>query len=83
MKVEEFGDGDREVLGTIPMEDEEGGATKKEVVSIDHLRAEELAEGINGNNDYGDRILMGRDAPLEEMISTSEKGGKHETRVYC
>ena len=56
------------------MKDEEDRTTEKEVVSVDHTRAEELTEGIDGDNNNGNGILIGRDTPLKELISTSKKG---------
>ena len=45
------------------------------MVSVDHPRAEELAKGIDGNNNNGDGVLVRGGTPLEQVISTSKKRG--------
>ena len=51
------------------------GALINGVVKIDHLRSREAEEGIDGNEDDADGIIMNGAPPLEVMIRCDEKGG--------
>jgi len=44
---EEFGYGNREILGAVPIENWDGGAAEEEMIRSDHLRSGKLVERAN------------------------------------
>ena len=74
MFKDEFGGGDREVLGAILMKDLDIGATEKEVISNNHFWGDKMKEGIDGEVNNSERIVVIQIMPLEVVIGTSEEG---------
>jgi len=81
LEEEDFGYGDGEILGAIPVEDLDGGAAIEEVVSDDDSRAEEVEEGIDAEVNYCDGKVMVGVAPLEVMIATGEERRMGESLI--
>jgi len=73
---EEFGGGDREVLGAIPMEDLGVGTTEKKVISNNHFWCDKVKEGVDGEVDDGKGVVVIQITPLKVVIGTSEEGGE-------
>ena len=73
LEEEDFCYCDGEILGAVPVEYLNGGATVEEMISDDDSRAKEVEEGVNAEVNYCNGEMMVGIAPLEIMIATSEE----------